>query len=851
MCYGSTVDLFLCAAFASAGNIVFVGTKVGSDLSNRQGLGVNVNEVYGLGSDLHKIGWNDGVPDPCCITDKPGSTDLIDFNKRLVAASEGRLPAVDEARMQYFAMSCNHTVWFLKCVGAEMPCVSPGVSINGHLSTALIDEGDPLFAKRVREGMTWMVLNWRVRENYPEIVELIIHCKNAPGEINRRTSVFETLLQIWDLSKKHMDADGYPDWTKVQRLVSRGNPPLSTAAVPDLIDYVVNCSGGKSAPYLLELTDLWSQCQLSKLTRHIPNKLWSGLVNGGQQNLDPMVRLKNMFVMTTLTAQTDTVEDGICTFISPADCQIFGTKKPSTAARLAACSETLNAGFELADKVAVALASGGASAPGASAPVPRALTNADGEGSSFSKQKLLFACRIVRYALSESKNRQRPGEDFMSTEAIGFELLKGLRRLCPITDTVATNTILATWKPDAAAADKAKPKAKPTQGVRLKEMTADGKLAHLGDQMLQRGYQVGEHVKHKAGGGLWVITKIEADCVVLEDLPARIISDKNAKTIEQFLATYTKPPSGYESKLLHNDPSWRRLHPLTSKGGAVVLAKADVLSALTVAARLHPDSQQAVQPLLNLKNANGGVEAASNAKAGSIVLVPWTNNIQIDFPGEESFQKPAQWTVQLKGDASLANFASDEGPPRVSLLSQTFAGDLALQKQAAEKIAPKPQPRKRCSSKTAPAAAEKEQEEEEEQQNEEEEETAKSHTALFWRLQGVTAKDSKNYEKINMDSGFITVDAFGSIVSQTTNIGAKNTDKPDFAASARPTQVEIPVLVNSKDVIKGDPLLYMKMTVVKETNNEPRPIDQRALLRTLLQKGEGPAEPAFKKMKIG
>ena len=55
-----------------------------------------------------------------------------------------------------------------------------------------------------------------------------------------------------------------------------------------------------------------------------------------------------------------------------------------------------------------------------------------------------------------------------------------------------------------------------------------------------------------------------------------------------------------------------------------------------------------------------------------------------------------------------------------------------------------------------------------------------------------------------MEVGYITVDAFGNVVSQSKNIGVKGVAKPDFAVSARTSKVTIPVLVNRKEVIKGE-----------------------------------------------
>ena len=99
--------------------------------------------------------------------------------------------------------------------------------------------------------------------------------------------------------------------------------------------------------------------------------------------------------------------------------------------------------------------------------------------------------------------------------------------------------------------------------------------------------------------------------------------------------------------------------------------------------------------------------------------------------------------------------------------------------------------------------------------------------------------------------GHITVDACGSIVEQSKNIGAKHARKPDFAESARSTKVTIPVLVNRKEVFKGDALLYEKISVTKE-EKPATPITQKTLLDTLLkaEPGDEPAERAGKEQRL-
>ena len=91
---------------------------------------------------------------------------------------------------------------------------------------------------------------------YPEIISLIIEAKNGPGGINRRQSTFEVLLQILDTSISTSKESGLPDWALVQRIVGRTKPACLNI-LPELVGFVVSCSGGKNGKFLRELVDIW------------------------------------------------------------------------------------------------------------------------------------------------------------------------------------------------------------------------------------------------------------------------------------------------------------------------------------------------------------------------------------------------------------------------------------------------------------------------------------------------------------------------------------------------------------------------------------------------------------------
>ena len=714
---------------------------------------MRIDQVYQLAGDIHDVGWNDSIPDPLAFMSKEGDERPLAFNEEMVRSSGGRLPPVDRTFMRYFAGSCNHTVWALKCFAAKMPSDNPRISLNGRLDVALFKDTDPTFAKRVEEGMVWKVLSWQVKEYYPATVDLLIKAKNAPGQINMRTSVFEVLLEIHNLARSTAKETGCPDWALVQQLIGRAKPPC-LHMLQYLIEFVVSCSGGKSGEFLTELVALWRNCGLGGLTREVSSKLWAAIAASGCPENNPMCRLKNMIALTTLTAEQSTIVDTTCTFVAAGDLSIFSSTNEEDQTRLRECSAILDVGFRVLDKFAEIGVDSAGVRVNESAP---------------SKLKLKFATQVVRFLLSGKKNKQKPSEQFKSVNAIGADLLQALRRTSSDEAvqrvTAGFPDIVKNWTPEEKRPDD------PTSGrtagprVTLREAGAGGMGVDVRSMLLRESFDLGQHVKNKKCDDLWIVAEVEEGTggeqgkVVLKALPDKLLTVK--VSVASFSKEYLKPPAGYENKLLHADAQWKMLDIRTSEAAALALARADVLKALEVAARLHNDGDQLARPMLNLKGALAGVQAASGANPGKIVLAPWTTSIAIELPSKKEDWRPtpADWIVHFEGDSPLDAFGKEF-------------------KESSVKTHP-------CISLQPSGCADKE----EKSEKKGAENPPRTKMAVFWRVAGVSPKEKQNVEKVNTQVGEITVDTLGSIVKTTKNIGTKYSKKPDYAVSARLTHV--------------------------------------------------------------
>ena len=209
-------------------------------------MGVHVENVYELGSDIKDVGWDDAeTARAIAIEIKPGTDELLDFNDKLVSESCGRLPPFDREKVRYAALSCNHTHLFLRCVAAGLPSDDQTMSVSGRLSVAAFAQHDEDFASAIQNGLTWEILSWKVREHYPEAIPLISEARNVGGQVNRRENEMQILKKIHNLAAKAESQGLVPDWAKIKRAVCRSKPPCKQM-VPELCFFVQKNGGGKS-----------------------------------------------------------------------------------------------------------------------------------------------------------------------------------------------------------------------------------------------------------------------------------------------------------------------------------------------------------------------------------------------------------------------------------------------------------------------------------------------------------------------------------------------------------------------------------------------------------------------------
>ena len=159
--------------------------QVGVDPSNRDGYGVNYEDVHGLGRDIANIGWSwEETSKAVCIEEAPTSLMIQEFNMAL--AQTDRLAPVQPDSIRFGSVACSHTNMFLRCMAAGVPSDDDVLADDGRLSLSKLKHRDAAFADAVDNGLHWLVLSRRLRATFPDLPSLIQSARNATGQVSRR-----------------------------------------------------------------------------------------------------------------------------------------------------------------------------------------------------------------------------------------------------------------------------------------------------------------------------------------------------------------------------------------------------------------------------------------------------------------------------------------------------------------------------------------------------------------------------------------------------------------------------------------------------------------------------------------
>ena len=819
------IEIF--AAIGWIRRVMLTNESVGVDITNRDGLGVIIDNVYSLTSGIKRTAWDDEqVKKAACIEEIPGRTDILDFNKALVRKSAGRLPPVVESELRFGALACNHTLLGLRCIKDAMPHDDPTMTRNGRFSIDVIRETDGPFADAAEKGILWDVFHWKIRAHYPKAIPIIVSARNAPQQLFKKDTVFQVLLKI--ANKVRNTPDGRtPDWENIRRDVIRSAPPCSSY-VDNLLFWVQSCSGGKSGWVLAWMVQLFTNNGLGGADREIEPEFWLALAKAPTKpNATPC--LKSAFILDNITCQPGEMRGVLCSRMTPQTVTaIFGKKEKQAEAQ--ECENFLRAVFNLQGeveaaeaRVARAAGAGGSKGAGGS-------QGAVGSQALVDDEPVVGVSEVVIAALKRTVSlfrRFQVAEKHKTLKAIGHALLRELEEYFPETAKLG-NEFRAQWSepPKEEAKDEGAQQTASSASaaaVFVEEVSASDGTSDTLSGLRRYGLDIGAHLRTKNGKAkdLWEIREVteaspDDKNIVLRDLEHEASSVK--VSLQTLIAEYGIPPAGYEKAIIRAWADWGKRKAADAQAWCHAVAIADAKEALLDAARFYPEDDSLVSVMLNLKGSPVGLQAASPAKPNEIVLVPLTPAIIIKNIEEDRIKKADKKSQ------------SDE----VEYLIEYLEGAPLEAKEW--KIA------------LMPGAFQEPKKETEKERKEKENDLAEKPMSLFWRV-----KTTREESKANMEIRFATVLWCGYLtegpvpatkrvkLSGKAQVNVEENTAGCFdkrgAEASRLVKMRVPVLVNTKDLIPGDTLLQYKPETHKQADDEDKDgksLDLEAMLHKQL-----------------
>jgi len=165
--------------------------------SNRGGIGLICADVHTLLKRVARWGWVTSEVANACAFECDGDADIQTFNKTLVDKSGGLLAPITDP-LKIATVETSHTTAGLRCVRAGVRAVdNPDLADDqGRLSLARLRERCSEHARKVEEGINYLVIKKDVAKALPDLPRLLSQAGNLLHETLRQESEWSVLLAI-------------------------------------------------------------------------------------------------------------------------------------------------------------------------------------------------------------------------------------------------------------------------------------------------------------------------------------------------------------------------------------------------------------------------------------------------------------------------------------------------------------------------------------------------------------------------------------------------------------------------------------------------------------------------------
>ena len=158
-------------------------TRMAVNLKNRFGQGVVparphtlLSDIVGEGFSLQELDDPWGVEAPDVMSKE--YEEMFEWNQSICRTSGDLLPEYTE-EVEGTSLTCTNTNQSLRVVLQGAPSSHKLLSEDGHLSLALLERRDALYAQHCRDGLIWNFIPSEVESEHPWVSELFQEAGNT------------------------------------------------------------------------------------------------------------------------------------------------------------------------------------------------------------------------------------------------------------------------------------------------------------------------------------------------------------------------------------------------------------------------------------------------------------------------------------------------------------------------------------------------------------------------------------------------------------------------------------------------------------------------------------------------
>ena len=206
---------------------------------NRHSVGLHVNEVHSLLSEICDVGFAEAEVRAICVEVSSSDTATFDFNRKLQHQSQGKLNLSPDA-MRYATIAASHLNAALQCIQGCVYHDDERLTVDGKISHEKLGSLDSQYVQASVNGVEWLVISRSLLDEFPQVASMVSASMNVGSHLARQESELELLSKISDVMiAKDKEV---LTWAEISTEILKSKPTLASSA-PILFKFACKAGG--------------------------------------------------------------------------------------------------------------------------------------------------------------------------------------------------------------------------------------------------------------------------------------------------------------------------------------------------------------------------------------------------------------------------------------------------------------------------------------------------------------------------------------------------------------------------------------------------------------------------------